>query len=743
MDVLDFQTKIANCNYNAAFKVFRNAVAFPEIVAALCPEYCASSCPRSELDAAVQLNLLERTCVARATKKDPIDYNVPEKNRKIGIIGGGISGLACAVRLTQKKYEVTIFEKTDRLGGKLWDLLPSELFLSDIERQLQFEKYNLYFNSEVKNLDELKKYEFEAIYVATGKNGNSFGALDQKEYCLLWEETAVFAGGSITGKDPIRGLADGLDMAWAIEVFLKTKKLEYPKEANPCRSAANPDKLIKTEPIIPTDNGLFKDAEVTAEASRCIRCQCDACMAYCDVCDYHNKWPMRIRDDIMSTVAFSTSESMLKKTPAKVLMNTCTQCGLCDEVCPEDIELGGMLLEAKRTLHKHGTLPGAFHQFWLRDMEFANSEQAAIIRKAPNRDTCSHVFFPGCQLGAAHPNYVWKPYQWLLEKIPDIGLMLRCCGIPAEWAGNEAQHNQEILAIKESWIEMGRPKFVFACPSCSLHLKEYLPEIESTSLYELMKNLHFPVAHCCLDFYACEQGRKTYTVFDPCSARNKQDIQEAVRALAVKGGLSISELPKGDKHGCCGYGGHGSIADKEFTSFVTGKRMELSENPYLSYCMNCRDIFREEGKESIHILDLLFHIDLEGKNPIDINQQRRNRVALKGLLLMDIWGEIMKTQKDICQYQLLISAEMRQKLHERKILEEDVYQVIAHGEKTKRRVYSEEKDTYSCYKEIGHITCWVEYRTYQEGYELINAYTHRMKIKLEGMWNGRKADIDL
>jgi NADPH-dependent glutamate synthase beta subunit-like oxidoreductase len=346
LDVLDFQSKMANSNYNAAYKTFRNAVGFPDIVVALCPEYCASVCPRKDLDHSVQLSLLEKTCVAKATKKEPTDYNVPLKARKIAVIGAGISGLACALRLTQKKYDVTIFEKTGRPGGKLWDIMPPKIFLEDIAKQFKYEKIELKFNTEITNIDEIRRQGFETVYIATGKGGRHFGTMAQADdsLCLLDREIAVFAGGSLAGKDPVRALADGLDMAWAIEVFLKTGKLEYPSEAGPCRAVADPDKLQKTDAVIPTDNGLFTDEEAAAEAARCIRCQCNACMKYCDVCAYHNKWPMRIRDDIMATVAFSTSPSMLKKTPAKRLMNTCTQCGLCDEVCPENIEIGGMLL---------------------------------------------------------------------------------------------------------------------------------------------------------------------------------------------------------------------------------------------------------------------------------------------------------------------------------------------------------------------------------------------------------------
>ncbi|HYE67343.1 MAG TPA: FAD-dependent oxidoreductase [Anaerovoracaceae bacterium] len=736
VDVLDFQTKMLNNNYNAAFRTFRNAVGFPDIVAALCPEYCASVCPRGELDQPVQLNLLERTCVAKATKKDPTDYNVPLKDRKIAIIGAGISGLACAVRLTQKKYNVTIYEKSGRLGGKLWDLLPSDIFRKDIERQFQFEKYTLNYNAEIKSIDEIRSLGFEAIYAATGKDGFDFGAMDQANgFCILDGGIALFAGGSLTGKDPMHALADGLDMAWAIEVFLKTGRLEYPEGEKPCKAKADPDKLQKKDAVIPTENGVFTDEEATAEAGRCIRCQCDACMKYCDVCSFHNKWPMKIRDDVMSTVAFSTSESMMKKTPAKRLMSTCTQCGLCDEVCPEDIEIGGMLLEARRSLHKQDTLPGAYHQFWIRDMEFTNSEFAAVAQKAPGQERCAYAFFPGCQLGAADPRYVKEPYQWLLSKKPDTGLILRCCGVPAEWAGNEEKHESVIDDLHRNWEQLGKPILILACPACRKHLKEYLPEIETISLYEVLDQWGSP-------WKAVMQG-EVYSIFDPCTARHIEPLEQAVRNLTRQAGLSPEELPGGDMHGCCGYGGNGSVANSDYYDYVAKSRSELSENPYLVYCINCRDVFLGEGKPVLHILDLLFDINREDSKLPSLTQRRQNRIDLKETLLNEIWGEKMEKKPDKCKYNLKIGAGVLDRMDELKIIEEDVCNVIELSETSKRRTFDPQNGTYTGYRESGHITYWVEYRQKEEEYEVVNVYTHRMKIKLEGVWNGRKTNIDL
>lgn len=734
VDVLDFQEKIKRKSYNAAYRTFRNAVAFPDIVAALCPEYCAASCPRKDLDQSVQLSLLEKTCVTRATRKDPTDYNVPAKKGKIGIIGAGISGLACALRLCSKKYDVTIFEKAGHLGGQLWNLLPSEIFLEDIERQFKFEEYTLHLNAEINNIEQLEDEGFDTLYVATGNNGFDLGALNHENgHCYVTRGTAIFAGGSLIGKDPMYALADGLNMAWAIEIYLKTGKLEYPKEGKPSQVVVNQDKLEKTEASMPTDNGLFTDEEVVAEASRCIRCQCDACKSYCDLSDFFNKWPLQMRDEIMTTVM--SSESMIHKTPAIRLINSCNQDKLFEEVCPECIELTDMIKEARKRLHRQDKMPGVYHQFWLRDMEFANSEFAAVKKTAPGQEQCTYAFFPGCHLGAADPRYVLESYRWLLSKNPQIGLLQRCCSVPADWAGNEELHYKEIESLRKDWELLGKPVMIMACSSCSQHFAEYLPEIKTISLYEVLEQWGSD--------WELKKQEQVYSVFDPCSARHIEPIQQAVRKLAEQNGVTLEELPKSDKHGCCGYGGHVSIANPDFADYVAKKRSALSENPYIAYCINCRDVFKGEGKPVLHILDLIFDINTKDSTMPDVTERRKNRVRLKETLLKEIWGEKMETKPKKCELNIIIEPEVKVKMNELRLLEEDVCNVLEFSQISNRRTFNPGKGTYLCYRELGYITCWVEYRLAGDAFEVVNVYTHRMKIELEAVWNGRKTDADL
>ena len=59
------------------------------------------------------------------------------KNKKVAIVGAGLSGLATSLFLAKKRYEVVVFEAADRVGGSLRDfpeaVLPRDVMLRDFE----------------------------------------------------------------------------------------------------------------------------------------------------------------------------------------------------------------------------------------------------------------------------------------------------------------------------------------------------------------------------------------------------------------------------------------------------------------------------------------------------------------------------------------------------------------------------------------------------------------------------------
>jgi Fe-S oxidoreductase len=802
IDIPDFIEKMKRGDFKAAFKTYRNAAGFPRIASALCHEPCKGVCPRKGPDSAIELLMLEKASIAFTDDKSPTDYNLPVKKKKVAVIGAGISGLACALRLCMKKYEVEIFEATGRIGGYLWELMDPEVFLADIEEQFQHENYVLHLNTPVRSVDGLADGGFDAVYVATGEGGEDFGLLSAAEgdngsdgqtpasvgnrhndsgenrFCARYGAAGWFAGGGLIGDGPVYALANGLFMGTVIDNFLKTGNLRSPMNLQPTCMHLDPEKLKERKAPVRPENGVsFSKEEAKREAARCLECQCDFCRSYCDLTDFYNKWPLRIRDEILATTLPGAAE--VKMTPAKRLLSTCSQCGLCLETCPEEIDIGGLILAGRKSMHRQKKAPWVFHDFWLRDMDFANSDAAAIAE--PAAAPCAYAFFPGCQLGAGDPDLVKGAYAYLRSKRPDIGLLLRCCGAPAEWSGDEDKFNDEVETIRRLWAGLEKPTLILACPTCMKKFKTYMTDIPVVSLYEIMDRWGVETA-------PSEGSMQVYSVFDACAARHEPGMKNAVRRLAEHAGCQLEPLERHDAfEQCCGYGGQPGAANPEYVEFVVKKRTAESSRPYITYCINCRDIFREAGKEAVHILDLLLPGD--GRPPqklATVSERRENRIRLKRELLKEYWGmeptEAAKEAKEPEEFsepkrKVRIPEELAKKLSKERILEEDVIEVLDFCERTGRRVFHSDTRTYSGYREIGHTTYWVEYRVpgnsmeensgpenkgtgaiapepgkagYEkqkahsggEDYELVNAYAHRMKIELEAVWNGRKVEPD-
>ncbi|MBR6444224.1 MAG: NAD(P)-binding protein, partial [Firmicutes bacterium] len=606
----DMFDKMGRASFNAAFKPYRDAVCFPDIVSSLCPEYCKGGCPRNDTDSAVEIRLLERSLVLKAKKKEPRKMNLPKKDGKVAIIGAGPSGMAMAQRMATRKYDVEIFEKTDRIGGHLWGLLSPEVFVKDIERQLMHEEYQLHLNTEITDLGELISQGFNSIYVATGEGGNDFGVIENaieqedgtKWYFRAEGDVGIFAGGSLLGMDTMHAIADGLNIAHALQGWMQVKHLDYPIHAKDTNIQLvgrewDPAPAVKPTEAFTNDAGeeeiLLSEEEVAAEISRCLSCQCDGCMKYCDLSAFYDKWPLQIKREINGTIM--EGESLLHGKPAKRLINTCTMCGLCEDVCPEDIDIGPVALMARRVLHRQGKMIFAMHQFFLNDMDHANGPLANIVKDPPvtigkpETKASKYAFFPGCQIGAADPELVTGAYSYILQHEPETGLMLGCCGVPAEWSGDPDRLDAENERIRSEWESLGKPELILACATCAKQFDKFFPDIKYRFLYDLM-------AEWGTDFASKGDGKREFAIFDPCSTRGRDDLRDSVRDVIAGAGYALEPLERQEKHSaCCSFGGQGSDANPPFTEFVRKRRIEESEDPYICYCINCRDAFIEEG----------------------------------------------------------------------------------------------------------------------------------------------------
>lgn len=704
-DVPEFINKIERGSFTTASRDFKNAVGFPQIALALCDERCRIVCPRKDKDVPLQLKSLEKAALRYAKDTDPNEYNLPRKDKTVVIIGAGICGMACALRLCEKKYQVEIYEKTDRIGGHLWDIMDSSVFLGDFEKQFIFERYQLHLNTEITSIDSIPS-AYDAVFFASGADG------------IKAEGNGIFTGGSLLEKNSLDSLSDGLSSAKRIEAFIKTGVMGQPVRQY-CTKMPFPDmeEVIPCMPKMQSSDG-FSDEEAKLEAQRCLRCKCDSCRRHCDMLSYYKKSPLKAMEEVRATTEVN---GVLSKniTVATKMIASCDQCGLCAEVCPEEIDLKTAILEARRSLHKKETLPWVFNDFFLRDMKSANSETAVTINRCLSA-TPKYIFFPGCQLGASDPQYVINSYRLLLEYFPDTVLISRCCGAPAVWSGDERLQYQVFDEFKSYWRNLGRPAVIFACPTCKKMFDDYLPEIEGEFLYTMLADMNSDVN---------TKYSGSASVFDPCNARNDSKVQSAVRRLSEKAGYRLMPLKnERNKAKCCGFGGNSRIVNPQKSADTANKIIGQGADMYITYCTNCRDIFAEHGKKAIHVLDILFGLNNSNRPAPTLTQRKRNRELLKAELLKEFYGsENSISNKSLPN--VVINDALKQKLSTGYILEDDILDVISYCEDSGNKILDEEKNTFCGYKEIGYMTYWVEYKYIKDGIELINAYSHRMSIR--------------
>ncbi|NLN84355.1 MAG: NAD(P)-binding protein [Firmicutes bacterium] len=710
LDIRDFISKTQRGSFSTAFRLYQNTVGFPEIVAQICPAYCQNVCIRQERDESIALKKLEQASIAYTKNKRPNRYHLPKKRQKVAIIGAGLAGLGCALRLTARKYEVVIYEKTGQIGGGLKDLMTEEEYLPLIEEQFIHDKYQLYLNQRIETLDEL---EADAIFIATGQSGDHFG-FENREGAT--EKKGVFFFG---GQHPVEKLASGLSMAAAIEGYLKSDVMRDPVKPEPTRLKMDPESFPIQEPQINlTENAILTQEEAIAEAKRCLKCQCDACLRHCDLMKFYGKAPKRIEEEVEITIHPGTLDG--DGTVATRLIATCNHCDVCKIVCPQGIDTGLFLLQSHRAMEEKGAMPWVFHEFWLRDMEFSNSEDAKIYSLAPGSTKANFMYVPGCRLGGSNPEYVKASYDYLLKEEKDTSLLLSCCGAPALWAGDIPLFDSVLADIKEAWQSFGQPQAIFACSTCQRIFKDHLPEIEGLSLYEFMDAKNFEPAG---------QVKEQLCVFDPCQAAGHAEMQKAVRNLAAKTGLIMEE--KDDVIKCCGWGGQVQIANPRYFDGVVKSRSADSDLGFLTYCANCRDVFNADNKEAHHLLDLLFNLNIDEENKLKRRKtpgpalNRLHRRTLKRDLLEQFFGERWEMKKR--NLKLYISDQLKKKLDKEMILPEDLEEVITQAENSGAKVVHSD-GAFSAYLIIGQMTYWVKYRIKDDGFLLENAYCHRMSI---------------
>ena len=101
-----------------------------------------------------------------------------------------------------------------------------------------------------------------------------------------------------------------------------------------------------------------------------IQCECMECVKVCLYLDRYKGYPKKYARQV-----FNNEYVMFGRAHTKNLfVNSCSTCGLCETVCPNDFHVGDLMLQARRTMLREKTMPASFHEFALQDMAHSNGE---------------------------------------------------------------------------------------------------------------------------------------------------------------------------------------------------------------------------------------------------------------------------------------------------------------------------------------------------------------------------------
>lgn len=135
---------------------------------------CEGNCIQGKRGAAINIPSIENY-ISDAYLDKIILEREPDKGQKVAIIGAGPAGITIAIKLAERGYDITIFERMDKVGGMMRYGIPAfRLPKMILDRyQVKLRQMGIHFRPNTSiggaiHLDDLFTDGYEAVFIGTG-----------------------------------------------------------------------------------------------------------------------------------------------------------------------------------------------------------------------------------------------------------------------------------------------------------------------------------------------------------------------------------------------------------------------------------------------------------------------------------------------------------------------------------------------------------------------------------------------
>jgi glycolate oxidase iron-sulfur subunit len=351
----------------------------------------------------------------------------------------------------------------------------------------------------------------------------------------------------------------------------------------------------------------MEDKDVTMNCMKCGDCQ-----AVCPTFALTGDESAVARGRIRLIKAFEEGEFEL--TDALVdKINSCMMCMACTANCPSGVQVGDLILSARRKIVRERGLP-LFKRIVISSLMYPSlialaSKFSTLYRPflgglipkgfgntfSGRRGTdiekpkMEVALFAGCVVNYVYPEIGDALLDILSGHEIKVHLIKeKCCGAPAKFTGEEKILKRLAEENVENFMKLEVDAIVTCCPTCENVIKDYQKLLENDERALLMSE-----KICNISQFLTKAGlsvgevQKQIAYHPPCHLKYGSGLEEEMDALGAVSKRQMQEL-----EGCCGFAGMFSLSYPNLSRMMRDEKMDQIEAAHVDAvvtgCPGCK-----------------------------------------------------------------------------------------------------------------------------------------------------------